>query len=117
MEVCSGCGEQAPRHPIIGVGWDKKAERFAGYPVCAACWRDPEHRKVKLKMHFFDRSQEAQAVQMAGSSNLGSYYLKDGKPAPVDREYYAKLHKVGAPIKPRKPAPVPLKRRPARKAR
>ena len=95
MEACSGCGEPAQRHPIIGVGWDKEQERFAGYPVCSACWRDPEHRKVKLKMHFFDRSQEATAVTMAGSSNLG------GGPAPRPRE-------VPKPIK--KAKVLPLKR-------
>ena len=71
--MCSGCGAvaiQAP-HPIVGIGWDQETNAFAAFPVCDPCWRHPEHRAVKLKMHFFPRDQEAIALAAAGSENLG----------------------------------------------
>jgi len=68
-EVCVGCGTLAPQHPIVGVA--KVRDEFAAFPVCEKCWRDPENRKVVLKMHFFERRHAKIAVAMAGSNTLG----------------------------------------------
>lgn len=56
---------------MVGVAMDRETGRFAAFPVCNACWRDPSHRVAPLKMHFFQRGQAAAAVAMAGSSNIG----------------------------------------------
>lgn len=71
MEPCSGCGAMAFRHPIVGVGWDQEAMRFDGFPICDPCWRNPQHRTRPLKMHFFERKHEREAVARAGSNQLG----------------------------------------------
>lgn len=63
-EPCAGCGDVAD-HPVIGVTRDKVTQQMTGYPICLACWRDPTHRKVPLKMHFFDQRVKLQAVQAA----------------------------------------------------
>jgi hypothetical protein len=71
VEPCSGCGEMSAFHPIVGVARDKEAGRMAAFPVCLACWKDPAHRKFKLKMHFFPRRQADQAVRAAGADSIG----------------------------------------------
>jgi len=71
MEPCTGCGAVALRHPMVGVALDAKTRTWVAFPVCDACWREPTHRVVPLKMHFFKASQAAQAVVRAGSSNIG----------------------------------------------
>jgi len=64
VEICSGCGAAAERHPIAGITRDEDG-RMAAFPVCHACWVDPAHRQVTLKMHFFDRQQGAVAADAA----------------------------------------------------
>lgn len=71
VELCSGCGAVAPRHPIVGVCHDEAGE-MAAFPVCHACWTDPSHRQRPLKMHFFDRSQAEAAVDAAARNILVS---------------------------------------------
>jgi len=65
VEVCSGCGAVAPRHPMVGVARDAETGKMAAFPVCRACWVDPSHRQRVLKMHFHERSMEAAAVDAA----------------------------------------------------
>ena len=64
VEICSGCGLAAPRHPIAGVTRDDDG-RMAEFPVCEECWRNPAHRTAPLKMHFFSRAQAETAVDAA----------------------------------------------------
>lgn len=74
VEPCSGCGRMsivgAP-HPIVGVALDAETNEMAAFPVCGACWRDPAHRTMPLKMHFFPRDQKAVAVERAGKGDIG----------------------------------------------
>lgn len=72
LELCSGCGAVAPRHPIAGVARDRETGLMTAFPICNACWRDPAHRQRPLKMHFFDRSQADQAVRDAENNILVS---------------------------------------------
>lgn len=65
VEVCSGCGAVAPRHPMVGVARDVETGLMTAFPICHACWVDPAHRKRVLKMHFHDRSQAAVATDAA----------------------------------------------------
>ncbi|UCD56781.1 MAG: hypothetical protein JSV16_13290, partial [Candidatus Hydrogenedentota bacterium] len=71
MEPCSGCGAMAKTHPIVGIKFDEETKEMAAFPVCAACHRDPAHRKVKLKMHFFPKQMEKMALERAGSRDIG----------------------------------------------
>jgi hypothetical protein len=64
-DLCSGCGAVAPAHPIMGVTRDTETGRMAAFPICAACWSDPSHRRRPLKMHFFDRTDAAVAIDAA----------------------------------------------------
>lgn len=93
-ERCYGCGDEAPQHPIIGVGRDTPqaaieaalvsgkpaAEQardiqaaiqahggFAGYPVCAKCHVTPPR---PLKLHYFPRAEAPAGLTFAGSKNL-----------------------------------------------
>jgi hypothetical protein len=68
-ELCSGCGAVAPHHPVVGVTRDEDG-RMASFPICDACWRDPSHRTVPLKMHFFDPTQAETAVANAEANIL-----------------------------------------------
>jgi hypothetical protein len=68
--MCSGCGTVAPSHPFVGVARDQETGLMTAYPICMLCWRDPSHRKVTLKMHFFDPGQADQAVQDAEANIL-----------------------------------------------
>jgi hypothetical protein len=70
-DECAGCGARSASHPMVGVTHDRESGRSTAFPVCEQCWRDPRHRLVPLKMHFFEASQAAVAVARAGSSNLG----------------------------------------------
>jgi hypothetical protein len=70
MEMCSGCGVVAAQHPIVGVARDEETGKMAAFPVCQACWVNPAHRQVPLKMHFFDRVQADQAVRDAEQNIL-----------------------------------------------
>lgn len=72
LEACSGCGAIAAAHPIVGVTRDKEdSGKWATFPVCDACWRDPAHRTAPLKMHFFARPDAENALANAGKMNLG----------------------------------------------
>ena len=71
VEPCSGCGEMASSHPMIGVARDAETDEMAAFPVCGPCWKDPAHRITPLKMHFFPRAQEAVAVARAGNGDIG----------------------------------------------
>ncbi len=75
VEMCSGCGDVAPvgAHPIVGIGFDGPPEdgKFAKFPVCGRCHREPLNRKNPLKMHFFAREQGDEALRRAGSSDIG----------------------------------------------
>jgi hypothetical protein len=82
METCYGCGAQGARFPIVAVMNAEDAvtpqpdktpsERgFIDVPVCAECHRDPQHRKVPIKGHFFGREQAKVAVEAAGSADIG----------------------------------------------
>lgn len=62
-ETCIGCGAEGS-HPMVGVGKSEDGD-WAAWPVCAACHRDPAHRKRLLKMHFFDRAAARLAVLAA----------------------------------------------------
>ena len=64
MELCAGCEALAKTHPYVGVGRDHEGF-FDALPICEVCWRDPAHRKVTLKMHFFPRAQAEQALDAA----------------------------------------------------
>jgi hypothetical protein len=64
-ELCSGCGAVAPSHPYVGVARDQETERMTAYPICYACWSDPAHRQMPLKMHFFDAASAPTAVDAA----------------------------------------------------
>jgi hypothetical protein len=70
IELCSGCGAVAPKHPIVGVARDEETGLMAEFPVCHLCWTNPQHRQHPLKMHFFDRSMGKQAVQDAENNIL-----------------------------------------------
>jgi hypothetical protein len=56
---------------MVGVALDVETGAWAAFPVCDACWREPSHRVVPLKMHFFQAGQAAEAVARAGSSDIG----------------------------------------------
>lgn len=71
MEPCSGCGEMADDHPMVGVTRDKESGEMAAFPVCESCHRDPAHRQITLKMHFFPRAQRDIAVARAGKGDIG----------------------------------------------
>jgi len=71
LEPCIGCGAMSVSHPFVGVTRDKESGEMAAFPVCAACWKDPAHRKTVLKMHFFPREKAKVAVAMAGSNAIG----------------------------------------------
>lgn len=62
-EKCAGCKATAKSHPIAGLS--VKKGKIASSPVCAACHADPAHRKSVLKMAFFPRAQEAEAIRAA----------------------------------------------------
>ena len=64
IEICSGCGAEAPQHPWAGVTRDEDG-KMAEFPVCHDCWANPEHRTAPLKMHFFPRGHAAIAVDAA----------------------------------------------------
>jgi hypothetical protein len=70
MEMCSGCGAMAPKHPVVGITRDQETGKMAAFPVCGLCHRDPAHREHQLKMHFFDRTMESQAVKDAENNIL-----------------------------------------------
>lgn len=59
------------KHPMIGVAFDQKGGQAAAFPVCDSCWRDPAHRLVVLKMHFFPADRAREAVAAAGASKIG----------------------------------------------
>lgn len=71
MEPCSGCGGMSESHPWVGVTRDQESGQFAAFPVCGECHKNPEHRKVVLKMHFFSKDAAKVAVARAGSPNIG----------------------------------------------
>lgn len=71
MEPCSGCGVMSENHPFVGVTRDAESEEMAAFPVCGACQRHTEHRKVRLKMHFFPREMKDIAVARAGKGDVG----------------------------------------------
>jgi hypothetical protein len=58
-------------HPIVGVTKDLETGEWEAFPVCSPCHQDPQHRKVKLKMHFFPREMKKIAVARAGSLDIG----------------------------------------------
>jgi hypothetical protein len=67
--LCSGCGAVAELHPYVGVARDAETGLMTAYPICYACWSDPSHRQVPLKMHFFDQ-REAQTAVVAAEENI-----------------------------------------------
>jgi hypothetical protein len=68
---CGGCGAVAKPHPFVGIARNDTDDGWKPIPVCRACWLDPQHRKVRIKAHFFPIAQKARALRMAGSANLG----------------------------------------------
>ena len=70
FEPCAGCGEMSNSHPMIGITKDEGGE-MAAFPVCGLCWKNPSHRKARLKMHFFDATQAKLALDYAGSEHIG----------------------------------------------
>ena len=66
---CAGCGARSATHPWVGVM--REGDAFVSVPVCEDCWRDPGHRKVKLKAHFFPAKDAAFAVSRAWATSLG----------------------------------------------
>jgi hypothetical protein len=70
VEVCSGCGAVASKHPMAGVMRDEETGLMAEFPVCHLCWTTPSHRTRTLKMHFFDRGSAAAAVEAAEKNIL-----------------------------------------------
>ena len=71
-EMCTGCGLVSSEPlPFVGVTRDASSGQMTAFPVCYDCWKTPEHRRTKLKMHFFSRAQEEMAVARAGSDNIG----------------------------------------------
>lgn len=66
---CAGCGRRIPDYSIVGIKIEDGVATAS--PVCKECWEDPAHRKVPLKMHFFQKGMTAQALSLAGSSSLG----------------------------------------------
>jgi hypothetical protein len=81
MERCAGCDDEG-QMPIVGIALandalkdfeiSKASDRgFVAFGVCAACHRDPEHRKRPLKMHFFERGVMKHALRNAGSNVIG----------------------------------------------
>lgn len=84
METCIGCGAEQEQFGIIAVVNENDTHGVApvvesldnpgwkGMGVCDACHRDPAHRAVPIKAHFFERAAAKAAVVMAGSSsNIG----------------------------------------------
>jgi hypothetical protein len=65
VEICSGCGAVAIKHPMAGVMRDEETGLMAEFPVCHLCWTTPSHRTRTLKMHYFDRASAATAVEAA----------------------------------------------------
>lgn len=70
VEVCAGCGVEAPTHPWVGVT-HQPGGVFLALPVCGPCHADPSHRTFSLKMHYFPREQRDLALRRAGSSDIG----------------------------------------------
>lgn len=68
MDTCCGCGASltAPSQYVAVI---KEDDTFVNKPVCDACHRDPAHRTVTLKAHFFPRHAATAATSAAGSSS------------------------------------------------
>lgn len=66
VEICAGCGHDAPEQPMVGVTFEDGVA--VQHPICATCHKQPPRA---LGMHFFPRQMAAIAVAKAGSSNLG----------------------------------------------
>lgn len=79
VELCSGCGAVAPKHPMAGVARDQETGLMTEFPVCQACWSWPEHRTRPLKMHFFDRRAAPQAVADAENNIMVTPPTKGSK--------------------------------------
>jgi hypothetical protein len=67
MDTCCGCGASlaAPSQYVAVI---KEGDTFVNKPVCDPCHRDPAHRTVALKAHFFPRHAAKAATSAAGSS-------------------------------------------------
>ena len=68
--MCSGCGAVAESHPFVGVCRDEETNLMTAYPICQACWADPSHRLVPLKMHFHNAHDAVEAVTAAEDNIL-----------------------------------------------
>ena len=67
MEQCKGCGIATKgEHPYVGIARaddSDPASDMVQYPVCEACWLDPEHRTLSaLKCHFHPRADAAEGL-------------------------------------------------------
>ncbi len=72
IEPCPGCGTVLgdTDYSHVGIIRDEDGS-FTAFPVCDPCFKDPAHRKYKLKMHFFPRSMKGVALERAGSTDIG----------------------------------------------
>ena len=68
---CAWCGAKAGRHPYVGITQSEDKAGWVALDICLECWKEPSHRKVQIKAHFFPVEQKDQALARAGSSNIG----------------------------------------------
>lgn len=82
VTACAGCGILSAEHPIVAVmnpsdvpegvtASEPGPNGFVSAGVCRNCHVDPTHRVRTIKGHFFESSQAAAAVRVAGSNELG----------------------------------------------
>jgi len=72
LEFCAGCATPASPGALPYVAVTFEAGRAGAHPVCLDWWKDPGHRKSRIKGHFFVRAQEATALRFAGSQTIGA---------------------------------------------
>ena len=68
-EVCCGCGVAAEKQPWTAV-MRGEGGAWMACPCCTACHRDPTHRTLVLKAHFFARDAAAVALASVNSPGL-----------------------------------------------
>jgi hypothetical protein len=68
MESCIGCGAQAEKHPVVGIGRADLAANvgeLVEHPVCKQCHENPAHRTTPLKVAYHPRANSSLALATA----------------------------------------------------
>lgn len=80
---CIGCGAQTKEPAAFAIMADQDLKALKATPdlrgrgsfhaaaVCGDCFRDPAHRKRKLKAHYALPADVRRMVGAAGSANIG----------------------------------------------